>query len=154
MSRSAASEMSPHREREKEIPDTLSENQSRNRQIYPGPSLSLVPPSETVQNRLESFVEGNLGKRITLKDLADYLGYSEKYSSEFFRLHVGMSFAEYVKHARVRRAKLLLTGEVAPISHIAAVLGFSDVYSFGHFFKRAVGCSPTGFRNARLRAQT
>lgn len=101
---------------------------------------------DTIQYRLQTFLAKHLRERVTLKDLSDFLGYSHKYCSEFFRLQMGVSFSHYVKNLRIMKATGMLMKHDLPLSHIAELLGFSDSFAFSHFFKRAVGCSPTEFR--------
>lgn len=111
------------------------------------PSLgNAVQVQESLTEHIQAFLTCNLGNRITLKELARFLGYSEKYSSEFFQLQMGTCFSHYLKRLRIMKAKHMLTGNGASVTHIAEVLGFSDSFAFSHFFKRVVGCSPTAFR--------
>ncbi|HEX2055089.1 MAG TPA: AraC family transcriptional regulator [Nitrospiraceae bacterium] len=96
--------------------------------------------------RIQLFISENLKTGATLKELSRFLGYSEKYSSEFFQVQMGTSFSHYLKQLRIMKAKHMLRGEAVSVTHIAEALGFSDSFAFSHFFKRAVGCSPTAFR--------
>ena len=105
-----------------------------------------LPPSDNLQERLQTFLAKNLKERVSLKDLADLLGYSQKYCSEFFRIQMGVCFSHYVKNLRLATATRMLGNHDLSLSHIAEMLGFSDSFAFSHFFKRAVGCSPTEFR--------
>jgi AraC-like DNA-binding protein len=107
---------------------------------------SQSPGSETMQHRLQIFLSKHLRDRVTLKDLSAFLGYSQKYCSEFFRLHMGVCFSHYVKNLRITKATGMLLDHDLPLSHIAELLGFSDSFAFSHFFKRAMGCSPSEFR--------
>ena len=102
--------------------------------------------NQSLTERIQAFITGNLKNRTTLKQLAHFLGYSEKYSSEFFQLQMGTSFSHYLKRVRIMKAKHMLAADGASITQIAEALGFSDCFAFSHFFKRAVGCSPTAFR--------
>lgn len=106
------------------------------------PSLS----SDTLSGRLQTFLSRNLGRRVTLKELSHFLGYSEKYSSEFFRLQMGVCFSHYLKRLRIVNAAHMLGNHTLSIAQIAESLGFSDSFAFSHFFKRAMGCSPTAYR--------
>jgi AraC-like DNA-binding protein len=115
--------------------------------VHSGPAAAVHTSSLTV--RIQAFISGNLRNRTTLKELARFLGYSEKYSSEFFQLQMGTSFSHYLKQLRIMKAKHMLTGDGASVTHVAEALGFSDSFAFSHFFKRAVGCSPTAFRKQR-----
>lgn len=109
------------------------------------------PPSspDTMQHRLQIFLSKHLRERVTLKDLSTFLGYSQKYCSEFFRLQMGVCFSQYVKTLRITKATGMLMDHDLPLSHIAELLGFSDSFAFSHFFKRAMGCSPSEFRKQR-----
>jgi AraC-like DNA-binding protein len=88
----------------------------------------------------------HLHQEPTLKDLSLFLGYSEKYCSQLFHTVIGQSFRFYLKTLRVERAKLLLQEGHVSLIEIATALGFSDQFAFSHFFKNAVGSSPTYFR--------
>jgi len=124
---------------------------SRQEVIEAFASMNYPPHGEdSLAGRIEAFITVNLEKGLTLKGLASFLGYSEKYSSEVFQLQMGTCFSHYVKRLRVLKAKRMLTGEETRVTHIAEALGFSDPFAFSHFFKRAVGCSPTAFRKQQL----
>lgn len=110
-----------------------------------------TPPADDLAGRIASFVNNNLHKGLTLKDLSRFLGYSEKYCSDLFRATMGEPFSVYLKHRRVERASRLLHTTDQSLSDIAAALGFSDQFAFSHFFKRATGQSPAEFRNTRGR---
>lgn len=88
----------------------------------------------------------NLHQRPTLKDLAAFLGYSEKYCSEFFKAMMGEPFSQYGKRLRLEKAQRLLMEGQATLAVIAESLGFSDQFAFSHFFKRAIGYAPSQFR--------
>ena len=113
-------------------------------------SGSATEIQQPLAERIQVFVQGNLKNRVTLKELARFLGYSEKYSSEFFQIQMGTRFSQYVKRLRIMTAKHMLAGDAGSITHIAEALGFSDSFAFSHFFKRVVGCSPTAFRKQQL----
>lgn len=95
---------------------------------------------------IAQYIDLNLPKGLTLKTLAQFLGYSEKYCSDFFQSTMGESFSSYLKHRRLERATLLLAATEKSMAEIAAALGFSDQFAFSHFFKRATGQSPVHFR--------
>ncbi len=105
-----------------------------------------APSPDTMQERLQMFLSKNLREPVTLKELSRFLGYSQKYCSEFFRLQMGVCFSHYLKRLRIVKATRMLGNHDLPISRIAELPGFSDSFAFSQFFKRAVGCSPTEFR--------
>lgn len=106
---------------------------------------SLVGPGG-LSKQITEFISSNLHKGMTLKLLAEFLGYSEKYCSDLFLSTMGESFSGYLKRRRTETASLLLTTTDKSVADIAAALGFSDQFSFSHFFKRSTGRSPREFR--------
>lgn len=103
--------------------------------------------------RIATFISSTLHQGPTLKTLAEWLGYSEKYCSELFRSVMGEPFSRYLARRRTEVATNLLTTTNQSIREIATALGFSDQFSFSHFFKRATGLSPRAFRTARSQRQ-
>ncbi len=106
----------------------------------------------SLPRRIHDFILCNLRHGITLKDLSAFLGYSEKYCSEFFRNQMGEPFSVYLKRVRIEKAKHLLEDETLSLTQIADVLGFQDQFAFSHFFKKGTGFSPRQFRSKLLEA--
>jgi AraC-like DNA-binding protein len=104
-------------------------------------------PPQDLTKEIHRFMIINLHQGLTLKKLAKFLGYSEKYCSELFQMHMGQSFSQYLKRLRLDEAKRLLEIGDLPLAQIAQRLGFSDQFAFSHFFKRALGYSPKQFRS-------
>ncbi|MCP9456668.1 MAG: AraC family transcriptional regulator [Nitrospira sp.] len=100
------------------------------------------------QASIAHFISSHLHEGPTLKTLAEWLGYSEKYCSELFRSVMGEPFSRYLARRRTEIASDLLLTTDKSIRDIAASVGFSDQFSFSHFFKRATGFSPRAFRAA------
>lgn len=113
--------------------------------ILERPPTSQPPPDAA--HRVEEFIRNHLHEGLTLKDLARFLGYSDKYCSDLFKALTGIPFSHYLKRLRLERAVGLLAESNATLSSIAEALGFSDQFAFSHFFKNAVGCSPQRFRS-------
>lgn len=103
-------------------------------------------PAKDLTQTIQEFMVTNLHRGLTLKELAKFLGYSEKYCSDLFQSLMGEAFSHCVKRLRIEKAAQLLLGTNASQAEIAEALGFSDQFAFSHFFKREVGCSPRTFR--------
>ncbi len=97
-----------------------------------------VLSSDTKQHRLQIFLSKHVRERATRKDLSTFLGYSQKYCSEFFRLQMGVSFSHYIKNLRITKATGMLMDHDLPLSHIAELLEFSDSFAFSHFLSSVV----------------
>jgi AraC-like DNA-binding protein len=104
-----------------------------------------------LSDAIAHFMTRNLHKGPSLKTLAQFLGYSEKYCSELFRSIMGESFSRYLKRRRTERAVTMLRTTDKSVAEIASVLGFSDQFAFSHFFKRSTGQYPRDFRTTRTR---
>ena len=111
---------------------------------------SCLPASSTVSlpDQIHKFVIKHLHEGLTLKELSEFLGYSEKYCSDFFILHMGEPFSVYLKGLRLQTAKRLLKNSEQNLTEIAHAIGFQDQFSFSHFFKKATGMSPRQFRDS------
>lgn len=111
------------------------------------------PKSHPLPARITAFVNDNLHHGVTLKVLANFLGYSEKYCSDLFCRIMGEPFSKYLRRQRVERARALLITTRHTLADIATALGFSDQFAFSHFFKRATGQSPMAIRLTIARQQ-
>ena len=117
------------------------------------PDSSLPATSTlTLSDQIHEFMVTHLHQGLTLKELSEFLGYSEKYCSDFFILHMGEPFSVYLKGLRLQTAKLLLKNSGQNLTEIAQAIGFQDQFSFSHFFKKVTGISPRHFRETLLRS--
>ncbi len=107
---------------------------------------SAVNPDHPMSRHIRHFITSNLHQGLTLKVLAEFLGYSDKYCSDLFRCTMGISFSRYLRGARLAAARRLLATTDQSLAAIAATVGFSDQFAFSHFFKRATGTAPLHFR--------
>jgi len=61
----------------------------------------------------------------------------------------GTTFTEQLEKCRRRKAQFLLNDTHLQITQIAAHLGYSDLTSFNHAFKKWHGVPPTEYRQRR-----
>ena len=92
------------------------------------------------------YIEMHLRDRIRAADLAELVGYGEYYTTRKFREETGFSVNDYIKYAKVERAKVLLRNTDQGIREIAEALGFSSRSHFSQSFKQVAGCSPAEYR--------
>lgn len=110
------------------------------------------PKLSPMVQKCVDYIEMHLEERIRAADLAAVAGYSEYYTTQRFRKETGLSVNEYIKFAKVERAKILLRGTDQDVREIASALGFSSRSHFSQSFKQVTGQSPAEFR-AQLTGQ-
>jgi AraC-like DNA-binding protein len=111
------------------------------------PTISRVRKLSSRQmERVDDFIEANLGSRVALTELAALLDLSAGHFLAVFKATAGVTPHRYVVDKRVARAKAWLTEGRASIAHIATELGFASQSHFTETFRRAVGTTPSRFR--------
>jgi len=95
--------------------------------------------------RVRAYIDGHIGERISLDELARQAGVSRFHFARQFRLSTGESPMGYLRRVRIERSKSILQTRDATIAEVAARLGFSDQSHFTRIFGRLVGVSPGSF---------
>lgn len=100
-----------------------------------------------------AFIEQNLHRQITLKELTKVVPLQHAYFCDLFSRTLGQSPIDFINNKRIERAQFLMTRQKSPLKEIAAEIGFKDVYYFSRVFKKIVGISPARYREQeRLRS--
>jgi len=89
------------------------------------------------------YVEDNLSRDLSLKELAAVAGVSVSHIKTTFRESVGLPVHQYVIQRRVDRAQALLREGKLPISRIAAETGFAHQSHLSYHVRRLLGVSPS-----------
>ncbi|CDR04346.1 helix-turn-helix domain-containing protein [Streptomyces iranensis] len=97
-------------------------------------------------HRVEEYVRLNLGKSITIDDLAYVAGFSRRHFMRSFKQSVGLSPLRYVQSLRIEESKRLLAMSPRSITAIATDCGFSHLQHFSTSFRQVTGMSPSAFR--------
>jgi transcriptional regulator GlxA family with amidase domain len=80
--------------------------------------------------------------------LARAVNVSPSHLTRLFRVHLGVSPAQYDKHARLANARDLILASFLSVKEIMAAVGWADASHFGREFKRRYGASPRALRKA------
>lgn len=96
--------------------------------------------------QVKRYVEEHYGEKLLLEELARKHGISRSYFSICFGRITGVSFNEYVRDIRIRKAKKYLEYSQRSISEISTALGYDDEKYFSRVFKKATGKSPGEYR--------
>ena len=121
------------------------------RQLAPQASAALEKPrpglSPERKRRLLEYIDAHLAEPITLEDLAQVASMSPHHLIRSFKAAVGMTPFRWLMQERIRRAKLLLAGDM-PLSEVAYTCGFASQSHFTTVFKRAMGITPSAWRRS------
>lgn len=101
---------------------------------------------EARKEKIDQYLACNFRRKVTLQNVADYVGMSRTYFSIFFKTHYKEGFSDYLNKKRLECAAALLAKTTLPISVIAEECGFNTVQYFTSTFKRLMGTSPTVYR--------
>ena len=96
-----------------------------------------------------NYIEMNLDRNIRAQELADLIGYSVTYFTRRFRAETGFGISDYVKAARIERAKILLETSDSSVQEISDKLGFTSRNYFTRCFREVTGRTPTEYRNTK-----
>ncbi|MBO5019897.1 MAG: helix-turn-helix domain-containing protein [Clostridia bacterium] len=102
-----------------------------------------------VNSDLLLYIKNNCSEPLRLDEIAYMVGYNPAYFSRIFKEFSGKKFTEYLKIARIEKAKFLLVDTGENISDIALQVGFSDKTKFFKAFKELVGSSPLEYRKSK-----
>jgi|GEM_PF-6920530 len=99
------------------------------------------------------YVAKNLDKDLSLHDVARRFYVRPEHLTRSFTRAYGVSFMGYVQRERIRLACKLLAETAWPVAEIAEEAGFGSRTHFHRAFKRAMGITPTAYRDEIRRAE-
>ena len=112
----------------------------------------MAKPRHSLSEKAEHFLQHQLHQDISVTQLAEHCGTSERSLLRHFRSHLGVTPVAHIQHLRVERAKALLETTHLSFDEIVERCGYSDSASFRKLFKRATAITPGDYRERyRLR---
>ena len=110
-------------------------------------------PRSSLSEKAEKFLMHQLHEDISVAQLAEVCGTSERSLLRHFRSRLGVTPQAHIQHLRVERAKALLESTHLSFEEIVERCGYSDSASFRKLFKRATAITPGDYRERyRLRS--
>lgn len=94
------------------------------------------------------FLNNNLYGRITLKDIAEYLGKSESTIKKQFSAYMKTGVIDYFNDLKISEAKRLICEEKYNFAQISDMLSFDTPQYFSKCFKKRTGFSPSEYKKS------
>ncbi|MCR5510503.1 MAG: AraC family transcriptional regulator [Lachnospiraceae bacterium] len=107
-------------------------------------SLPVTGPQKKV-NEIISYIQDNIEKDISVKELADHYHLHPDYLSRLFRQHAHMPPGRYIDLQRNARAQEMLRQGMS-VSEVSDKMGFSSYAYFFRSFQKIAGISPAKYR--------
>lgn len=104
--------------------------------------------SDPAVRAAERFASANVGRQITIDELAHAAAVSPRTLARRIRADLGVSPHELVQRVRVSHAAHLLDTTRASVEEVAERVGYADAAAFRRVFRRLTGESPRGRRPA------
>jgi len=96
--------------------------------------------------KLFQYLDTHLENTPSIPDIADEMGYSVSYLAREFKKQAGQTMQQYLRSRRIELARLALLSSNDSIQNICHRLGFSSQSYFTAEFRKAVGMTPTEYR--------
>lgn len=96
--------------------------------------------------RVFGYIERNLHGQINLQDLANIACLEKTYFLRKFKQVTGITPMAYIRKARIKKAMELLEFSDMRITQISGAVGFQSVHYFSRMFTKAVGMSPSCYK--------
>jgi AraC-like DNA-binding protein len=93
-----------------------------------------------------AYMAAHYTEELSLRRIADHLGYDVSWFEKRFRAEVGVPPGNYLQSLRVEKAKELLGTGRAGITDAALSTGFTSSQYFAHVFRKFTGQSPSEYR--------
>jgi RpiB/LacA/LacB family sugar-phosphate isomerase len=103
-----------------------------------------LPPRRL--QRVFSHIRENIGRDLSVTELAQTVGMSQYYFSKLFKMSTGTTPHQYVMRQRVEHAQELLRESHTALAQVATQVGFETQSHFTSVFRRLVGATPKHYR--------
>ena len=117
------------------------------RQINPVEALSSTSVIDPRLRNALLFIQNNLDRKLSLKQIAQTTGLSYSHMRHLFRSQLGITPIKLVNQLRMNEAKKKLETTLLSVKEIMVSVGVTDPSNFTHSFKKAFGVTPIEVRN-------
>lgn len=101
-------------------------------------------------SKVEDYIENNLDRRISLKELSDHVCLSEFHFHRIFKEMTSEALSQFITRIKMERSAIFLkVNSNITITEIAYRYGYCDTSSYCRAFKKHFKCTPKEFRNSK-----
>ena len=105
-----------------------------------------VDNADAVIRRAIDYMEQHYAEKLTLDEVAGYVGISKYYFSNLFNKICDAGFSSYLNEIRIREAKKMLKNPQMNVKQVAYLSGYNDQQYFSKTFKKYTGMTITEYR--------
>lgn len=100
------------------------------------------------------YMHNHYTESLSIRDLADAVGFSEPTLYRLFQPHMGMTFNQYLNMLRINTAcGILESSPSIPITELAEQCGYNSLSNFYRAFRQLTGKSPNEYRKGNAHGQ-
>lgn len=100
--------------------------------------------------RVQTYIDENLNKDVSLQRIADYVYLHPVYLSKIYKMETGEGISDYISKLRMKKAKQYLLASNCKICDVAKKIGYQNTSYFIKVFKSFFGQTPQEFRQTRF----
>ncbi|HEV8030841.1 MAG TPA: GlxA family transcriptional regulator [Stellaceae bacterium] len=109
--------------------------------------LAAQTASRTPILDVQEWIRDNLQAKLSVRELAQRAGMSERSFARVFRSQTGITPADFVEATRVDTARRLLEETDKPLQRVASISGFGSTEALRRAFLRRLGVRPADYRS-------
>lgn len=102
--------------------------------------------AEIYVEKVKDFIEMNYPQKITIEDIAQFIGLNRSYLCSLFKQRMQLSIQDYLIRYRINKACEMMGNAELSIADISRSVGYNDALLFSKIFKKVKGSSPKHYR--------
>ena len=119
-------------------------------QLFPSP-YQRKQSTNFIPEMIKNYIDAHINERITLDDISNNLYISKSHIERTFAAEYKQTPLAYCASQKISHVASMLMTTNYSISHIAQLLGYSDVKYMSKTFKKMMGKTPTEYRKDKLK---
>ena len=112
------------------------------------PNEAISPGNRRHCSRAKAYISQNIGRRITVGEIADAIGISKNYLTNVFSTSEGIPLTEYINKNKLSYIMILVRQHGYTLGQAGKHVGFTDVNYISRIFKRYYGMTVTEYKRS------